>query len=84
MKRISQREARGLRKRVTDLEAQIKAQRQNWSSDWPGGVHIGTLKSCEQTCAKIQVARKLGHAVVATDSGDEIEFRALPLPAEPA
>jgi hypothetical protein len=83
MSKISQREARRLKKRVDELEREIDGQRRNWSNDWPGGVHIATAENEKANAEKIQVARKLGHAVVATDAGDRIEFRALPLPAKP-
>lgn len=87
MKRFSQREARRLRKRVDELESQIRKQHNNWSSDWPGGVHIGSISWAARdiTVARIETARKLGHAVVATDADDgkRIEFRALPLPEKP-
>lgn len=82
MNKISQREARRLRARVTELERELDKQRMNWSSDWPGGVHIATAENEKANAEKIQVARKLGHAVVATDNGERIEFRALPLPAK--
>lgn len=86
MSKISQREARRLRKRVDELEGEIKKQRSNWSTDWPGGVHIATVDftSASLEIAKIQTARRLGHAVVATEaSPSRLEFRALPLPVAP-
>ena len=86
MKKISQREARRLKRRVDELEKVIKAQRNSWVSDWPGGVHIATVHlgfDAMRESAKIATARKLGHAVVATETGEKIEFRALPLPVQP-
>lgn len=82
--KISQREARRLKKRVQELEKEINAQRASWSSDWPGGVHIATAEAdmLATICARLETARRLGHAVVATEaSKTRIEFRALPLPA---
>lgn len=82
--KISQREARRLRNRVTDLESQIQGQRRVWSQDYlPGGVDIANvvwLPSDSQVVA-IRTARKLGHAVVAVgnDTGT-IRFIALPHP----
>lgn len=83
MSRISQREARRLRKRVDELERVIREQHFSWSKDWPGGVHIGTATGEATNVARIKVARQLGHAVVATENGDRIEFRALQLPEKP-
>jgi hypothetical protein len=87
MSKISQREARRLRARVAELEQTINAQHRSWVSDWPGGTHICSLSwTAEQiTVARISTARRLGHAVVATDADDgkRIEFRALPLPVKP-
>ncbi len=85
--KISQREARRLKKRVDELETVLNEQRRSWVSDWPGGVHIASVSwaAPDATCARIKVARQLGHAVVATDADDgkRIEFRALPLPVKP-
>lgn len=84
--KISQRQARSLRTRVEQLEEQLNMQRRSWVSDWPGGTHIATIdiSSCHVEVAKIQTARRLGHAVVATEtSPTRIEFRALPLPVKP-
>lgn len=84
---ISRREARRLKARVAELEEILEDQRRSWSANWPGGVHIASLSwTVEQmTVARIATARKLGHAVVATDADDgkRIEFRALPLPVDP-
>lgn len=85
--KISQRTARSLQKRVKVLEEILEAQRRSWVSDWPGGTHIATLdwKEPQVEIAKIQTARKLGHAIVATEVGclTRLEFRALPLPVKP-
>lgn len=40
MKKISQREARRLRKKVIELEANKKAQNNAWGSEWPSGINI--------------------------------------------
>lgn len=65
MKKISQREARALRKRVAALEEQARHQRRAWARDYPGGVHIGSQAVDPLTIARIATARKLGHPVVA-------------------
>lgn len=80
-KRISQREARKLAKRVAELEAIFHQQRSVWCQDF-----IGTeIARTEWTDAyasvpqAIRVARRLGHAVVAigADTG-LVRFVALP------
>ena len=43
MAHISQREARRLLKRVTELERKESTRANAWVSDWPGGVHIATV-----------------------------------------
>ena len=43
MAKISQREARQLRKRVAELERQISNQRHAWAAEWPGGVHLCSI-----------------------------------------
>jgi hypothetical protein len=80
-KRISQREARRLRKRVEELERHFDAQRHAWSGDWPGGVNICTanFENLPSHLASINTARLLGHAVVAVVSGNSVRFHALPL-----
>lgn len=83
MSRVSQREARRLRKRVAELEQEESRRRRAWASDYPGGVQITSTKweSAGSTVpTAISTARKLGHAVVAiTESDGLVRFLALPL-----
>jgi hypothetical protein len=72
--KISQREARRLRKRVTELEAAETKRRRTWSQEWPGGVQIAATSPTESVLTAIRTARKLGHAVVATVDGDNDTF----------
>lgn len=86
MKRISQREARRLRKRVAELEDLENQRRRTWIQEWPGGVNIISAtyaNGTEQVPVAIRTARKLGHAVVVLgDDTGNLRFVALPL-AEP-
>lgn len=78
--KISQREARRLKRRVEELESMMSRQRSRWASDFPGGVHIATLQSvdpCVLACLK--TARKLKNAVVAIDQGASMMFFAVPV-----
>lgn len=72
MAKISQREARRLRKRVTELEDRDAARRRAWSHDYVGGTQIGGVKwdKDESRPVAIRTARKLGHAVVVTAADD--------------
>ena len=79
--KISQTEARRLKRRVEQLEAADRARRQTWSRDYPGGVNIASTtypSSQEFVPAVIATSRKLGHAVVATVDGNRVAFYALP------
>lgn len=81
--KISQREARRLRKRVEQLERDERDRRSAYVSSWPGGVNIDSFTIDEASFAKIDTARKLSHAVVVTtDNRLQLRFYALPLPAE--
>jgi hypothetical protein len=63
--KISQREARRLRKRVEQLEAEQIRLRSRWASDWgPGWVNIESLTLTPESFAKVRTARLLDHAVV--------------------
>ena len=82
--KISQREARRLKRRVEILEGIIKRQRNNWSEDYPGGTHLGKLtRERDWLSGRIESARMLGHAIVVTEHKDGvINFYALRLPEE--
>ena len=77
---ISQREARRLKKRVTELEDVINRQRRKWSADYVGGVHLGELtRERDWLTGRIEGARMLSHAVVVTEESDgKLNFYALP------
>ena len=66
-RKISQREARRLRKRVNELEADVELRTRQWGSSYPGGVHItsfGVAGNPEERGA-MESAQKLGAALVA-------------------
>jgi hypothetical protein len=78
--KISQREARRLRKRVEELEAMEDKRRMAWRSEYPGGVFLEGIAVQPWTYAALKTARKLGHAVVVTTNGENtLQFYALPL-----
>jgi hypothetical protein len=74
MSKISQREARRLRRRVTELEGVLRDQRVRWASSWPSGTVVARITPDATTKAIIQTARKLEHAVVAVIDGDNLAF----------
>ena len=77
-KKISQREARMLKKRVEQLESNNRANRNAWNREYVGGVHIDSLTIPEVSLAKSMIAKKLGHPVVVTVDGDNtIRFYAV-------
>lgn len=85
MKSISQREARRLRKRVSELESRIIQQRAAWSQEYLGGAQIGTqLFTVDNAIPSIvRTARKLRHAVVVVgDDSQTLRFIALPQASE--
>lgn len=85
MKKISQREARRMKRRIAELERTLDDQRKAWMSDWPGGIYIDSCRLPSDTAPQsVRIARMLGHAVVAIDAGDELRFHALPLAKEAA
>jgi hypothetical protein len=79
---ISQREARKLRKRVTQLEEILRNQKNRWRSEWgPGWVNIERVTLSDAAYAKIATARLLNHAVIVLpDTANEIRFYAERLP----
>ncbi len=70
MKKISQAEARRLRKRVELLEREQESRENNWASDWPAGVRICSVTFTPEVQAHVTTARALKHAVVIVPSGN--------------
>ena len=66
-KKISQREAQRLRRRVRDLEDQISRERSHYVHDYPGP-HLCSLDLVggADIAACVRTARKLGHGVAVT------------------
>lgn len=80
-RRISQREARGWRKRAIAAEHKLDIQANHWVKEWPNGVHIASERSVlAHTSSSIRTARKLGHAVVVVAREDgELIYYACPV-----
>lgn len=76
--KISQREARRLKKRVQELEALHAQQRMRWGSEYPGGIKLGKVKlSRDWFMGRIEATRLLGHAIIITESENELHFYAV-------
>lgn len=83
MMKISQKEARRLRKRVRELEQAERHRRRSWGQEWLGGVIVTSFQwpTTDQHVIAIRTARKIGHAVVVTgDDNGMLRFVALPHP----
>jgi hypothetical protein len=80
-RKISQREARRLRKRVQTLEFEHRARMNAWGKEYPG-IDIGQMSIGAEgkIISALRTARKLKHAVVALAETDgTIYFFAVPL-----
>jgi len=79
-KNISQREAKRLRRRVSELERMISDARNGYRSDYPG-VEICRENVTVRTATAVDTARRLEYAVVAVLSGEyELRFYAAKQP----
>ena len=81
--KISQREARRLRKRVVALVEAEQHRRRVWSQEWLRGAEIArvTWEPMEAIPVAVRTARQLAHAVVVVgDDTGLIRFVALPHP----
>jgi hypothetical protein len=75
--RISQAEARRMRRELDALKQRDRDRNKAWVIDYPGGAHLVTISyasEADQVPTTIRTARKLGHAVVAVDDGARIRF----------
>jgi hypothetical protein len=82
-RRISQREALRLRKRVTELERADADRRNAYAREDPGGVHMGTIDLSQllEYQGRFHAAQLLGAALVARSTGgSRLEIFALPKP----
>ena len=83
--KISQREARRLKKQVEELLRDERSRLGKWAMDWPGGVNVASTQwgPNDVVPVAIRTARLLGHAVVAmADSNGLVRFMALKLKSE--
>lgn len=77
--KISQREARRLKKRVEELERREGTRQSRWTTDYPGGTNFHTFRVDDTSAASIRTAAVLGHAIVVRISNsNNLLFYALP------
>ena len=87
MTKITQMEARRLKRRVAQLEQMIADERRHWGASYPGGVNIGTFEMTTENhvYSAIHTASLLNHAVVCvSDSHRKFRVYALPHAEIPA
>lgn len=78
--KISQREARALKKRVAELEDAEYRRRSAWVSQYPGGAYLKSMAINEIEWNIVRTARKLKHAVVVIESQNTYELHLYALP----
>lgn len=79
VKKIGQREARRLRKRVDDLEEQRKNERAAWARSYPGGKNLGEMTlAADWFRGRLEAAQILEHPIVVVMEGAKCKFYALP------
>lgn len=70
MPKISQREARRLRRKVIELSSIIDSQNKRWAEDWPSSTVICRMVPNSDVLSCVKTARALHHAVVAVAEND--------------
>ena len=81
-KPISQNEARRLKKRVAELETEKRVRFNRYRDDYPGGVWARQFTCNGETVAALDMATKLGCALVAKLRGSELTIFAVPKESE--
>ena len=83
--KITQTEARRLRRRVEQLERMERDRRRAYASNYPGGVNIAIYTYADSTDflpAVVHTSRKLGHAVICVVDDRTIRYYAIPHPEQ--
>lgn len=76
--KITQNEARRLRREVKELKESRRLLTNGWLAQWPDGVHLLAMDKtdtvAEEDIAIVRTARKLGHPVVVTENDGSLHF----------
>ena len=76
IRKISQPDARWYKSRAETAERVLQQQKNRWASEFrPGWVNIETLTLSDASFAKVDIARKLGHAVIVVPDGSSNQIR---------
>lgn len=76
-KRISQREARKLRKELDRMREAERMRGIQWRSGYPGGVHVQNVTVSPEAAARLDTAARLDHALVAKIEGSTLRLYAM-------
>ena len=76
--KITQREARRLKKRVAELEQIQAGQRSSWTRQYPGGVHLVNINVEGDSKGRLEGAQMLSHPLVAKLEGYVVRIYAIP------
>jgi|GEM_PF-5426111 len=74
-KPITQTEAKRLRKQVRELQLKVEQITNAYSRDYPG-TYITTFIGSDVLNARLDVVKRLGHTIVARQSGNEVHLYA--------
>jgi hypothetical protein len=77
-KKISQAEARRLKKRVAELEYERRQMFNRYRQDYPGGVWARQFTCNGETVAALDMAQKLDCLLVGKLQGDKLTIFAVP------
>ena len=77
-KQISQTEAYRLKRRVEFLEDRDRVRFNQYRAAYPGAIHARTFNMSEATKAALDMAAKLGCALVAKIRGGQLDIYAVP------
>jgi len=75
---MSQAEAYRLKRRVRELELNERVRFNRYRSSYPGGVHAVDIVMEETSLASLNMADKLGCAIVAKIRGQHLDIYAVP------
>lgn len=70
--KISQREARKMRKQIAEMGERDRRRLAIWSSDYPGGTHMQSLTLQEGPAATLNATQRLGFVMVAKIVGSAL------------
>lgn len=70
-RKISQKEARRLQRRVAELEELRRKERSEYTREYPNGIHLLNWEPNAWVFASVKTARRLGAPVMVTHDPDD-------------